>query len=68
MTSPYDGTPEGIALGLLMDDDARLQRFNENLTDASMSEGGAPSSPLHLIAFLLGASVVIFVMLYGSFG
>lgn len=68
MTSPYDGTPEGNALGFLMDDDARLQRLNEDLTDASRAEGGAPPSPLNLMALLLGASVVLFVMLYGSWG
>lgn len=63
---PYDGSPGGNALGMQFDEERR--RFHESMVEASLEGSDGPGTWPQLVTFLLGASVVLFVMLYGTVG
>jgi hypothetical protein len=68
VTFPYDGTPEGNGLGLLMDDDDRRRRA-ESVPSFDNAEAVSGASPaLQRFNFVLCAAVVLGVMLYGTVG
>ncbi|MGE4404347.1 hypothetical protein [Pseudomonas sp.] len=68
MTFPYDGTPEGNGLGLLMDDDDRRRR-SESIPSFDTPEAASSAFPtLERLNFVLCAAVVLCVMLYATVG
>jgi len=68
VTFPYDGTPEGNGLGLLLDDDDRRRR-TESVPSFDNAEAVSGASPaLQRLNFVLCAAVVLGVMLYGTVG
>jgi hypothetical protein len=61
---PYDGSPGGNALGMQFDEERR--RFHDSMVEASLEATDEPRTWIQLAVFVLGASVVLFVMLYGT--
>lgn len=64
---PYDGSPGGNALGLMIDDENR--RINDEMLEENMEQiSASPQALLQLVASLTAATIVLFVMLYGTVG
>ncbi|MGF7154772.1 hypothetical protein [Novosphingobium gossypii] len=64
---PYDGTPEGDALGMMFDDDMR--RNNRNLFETpDFEEASEKSSALQVCAYFTAGLIILLVILYGTVG
>jgi hypothetical protein len=63
---PYDGSPGGNALGMQFDEERR--QFHDATISAALDAEEGPSTPLQMLAALLGFGVFLVVMLYGTAG
>lgn len=64
---PYDESPGGNALGIMYDEESR--RINRQMFETHIKQPfSAPQTWLQTIAYFVAATIILFVMVFGSLG